>query len=61
MTTPILGAVFGAVWSLIGFRAATRYGARDFSSISQTRATNYEVLVEYNLIAEAQLVLAGTR
>jgi hypothetical protein len=54
ITTPILGAFFGLVWSQIGFRAATRGGTRDFSSISQVVATKYEVLVEHRFIEQAR-------
>jgi hypothetical protein len=57
ITTPLLGALFGAVWCAVGYRAATRYGTRDFSSVSQVRARNYEVLVEHNHAAEAHLIL----
>ncbi len=54
ITTPILGAVFGLVWSQIGFRAATRGGTRDFASVSQVIATKYEVLVEHRFIEQAR-------
>jgi hypothetical protein len=59
ITTPLLGAAFGLIWSQLGFNAITRRGARDFSSVSQLVATRYEVLVEHNLAAEAHQVLAG--
>ncbi len=52
ITTPVLGALFGLVWSQIGFRAATRGGTRDFASVSQVIATKYEVLVEHRLIEQ---------
>lgn len=58
ITTPILGAVFGMIWSQIGFRAATRGGTRDFSSISQVVATRYEVLVEHNLVEQARQLVS---
>ena len=57
ITTPLLGALFGAIWALIGYRAATRHGARDFSSISQVSASSYEVVVEHNYAADAHLIL----
>ena len=47
ISTPILGAIFGLVWSQIGFTAVTRGGTRDFSSVTQVVATKYEVLVEH--------------
>jgi hypothetical protein len=58
ITTPLLGALFGLIWSQLGFRAATRNGARDFSSVSQVVATRYEVLVEHFVAAEAQQLMA---
>ncbi len=57
LTTPLLGALFGLVWSQLGFTAITRRGARDFSSISQVVAGRYEVLVEHRLAARAHLLL----
>jgi hypothetical protein len=58
VTTPPLGAVFGLVWSQLGFTAATRGGARDFSSVSQVVATKYEVLVEHRFAEPARELLA---
>jgi hypothetical protein len=57
-TTPVLGAIFGLVWSQVGFRAATRGGTRDFSSVTQVVATKYEVLVEHTLIEQARQLVA---
>ena len=45
LSTALLGGLFGLVYALIGY-AATR-GRRDFSSVSVTVATRYEVLVEH--------------
>jgi len=59
ITTPILGAVFGLVWSQIGFRAATRGGTRDFASVSQVVATKYEVLVEHHFVEDARQLVAA--
>jgi hypothetical protein len=59
ITTPILGAVFGLVWSQLGFRAATRGGERDFASISQVVATKYEVLVEHRFADQARQLIAA--
>ncbi len=59
ITTPLLGAIFGAIWALFSYRTATRHGARDFSSVTQVTATNYEVLVEHHCAADAHLILAG--
>jgi hypothetical protein len=58
LTTPLLGAVFGLIWSQVGFRAATRGGTRDFSSISQVVATKYEVLVEHRFAEQARELLS---
>jgi hypothetical protein len=59
LTTPILGAVFGLVWSQVGYRAATRGGTRDFASVTQVVATKYEVLVEHTLIEQARQLTAA--
>ncbi len=58
ITTPVLGAVFGLVYSQLGFTALTRGGTRDFSSVSQIVATKYEVLVEHKLAEAARELLA---
>lgn len=55
VTTVLLGALFGAMWALIGY-AMTR-GQRDFTSISQVVATRYEVLVEHKSLSRAQELL----
>ncbi len=59
ITLVVLGAVFGLVWSQVGYSALTRGGARDFSSISQVVATKYEVLVEHKFAEQARELLAG--
>jgi uncharacterized protein YqgC (DUF456 family) len=59
IATPLLGAVFGLVWSQLGFAAATRGGTRDFSSVSHVVAAKYEVLVEHTLAARARELLAA--
>lgn len=57
ITIVIFGAVFGVVWSQIGFAAITRGGTRDFSSVSQVVATKYEVLVEHRFAERARELL----
>jgi hypothetical protein len=57
VSTALLGAAFGVVWSILGY-AATR-GRRDFSSVTAVVATRYEVLVEHKLLARAQELLRG--
>jgi hypothetical protein len=59
LTTPILGALFGLVWSQIGYSAATRHGTRDFASVNQIVATKYEVRVEHKQVARARELLAA--
>jgi hypothetical protein len=59
ITTPLLGAVFGLVWSQIGYSTATRRGSRDFTSANQIVATKYEVLVEHTDAARAREMLAA--
>lgn len=58
ITTPLLGAAFGMIWSQLGFTALTRGGTRDFSSVSQVVATKYEVLMEHKLAERARAMLA---
>jgi hypothetical protein len=58
IATPLIGALFGLIWSQLGFTTMTRNGARDFASVSQFVATNYEVVVEHNYAAQAHAVLA---
>jgi uncharacterized protein YqgC (DUF456 family) len=58
ITTPLLGAAFGLVWSQLGYSTATRGGTRDFASVNQIVATKYEVLVEHKYAANAHEMLA---
>jgi hypothetical protein len=58
ITVVIFGAIFGLVWSQIGFTAVTRRGTRDFSSVTQVVATKYEVMVEHRFAAQARDLLA---
>ena len=59
LTTPLLGAVCGLIWSQLRFSTATRRGTRDFASINQIVATKYEVLVEHKHAATAHELLTG--
>ncbi|MCL9759116.1 general stress protein [Frankia sp. AiPa1] len=59
ITTPLLGAAFGAIWSQLAYRTATRGGTRDFVSISQIVATRYEVLIEHRFIEQARGLVAA--
>lgn len=59
VTTPLLGALFGLVWSQLGYSTVTRHGTRDFASVNQVVATKYEVLVERTQAARARELLAA--
>jgi hypothetical protein len=59
VSTLIFGAIFGLIWSQIGFTALTRGGSRDFSSVTQVVATRYEVLVEHRFVERARELLAA--
>ena len=56
LSTAIYGAIFGLIWSLVGY-AFTR-GARDFSSVSRVVATKYEVFVEHKVAQQGREILA---
>jgi hypothetical protein len=56
VSTAVLGGLFGLIYALVGY-AATR-GHRDFSSVSMTVATRYEVLVEHKHAIRARELLA---
>ncbi len=56
LLTVAYGAVFGLVWSVVGY-SFTR-GARDFSSVSQVVATKYEVFCEHKFAQEGRAILA---
>jgi hypothetical protein len=51
----LIGAAFGLVWGLVGYHLSG--GRRDFTSVTRVVATKYEVLVEHNLLAQAQELL----
>ncbi len=55
LMTVLFGALFGLVWSLIGFQITS--GPRDFTSVTQVVATQYEVLVEHKLASQARELL----
>jgi hypothetical protein len=59
VSTPLLGAAFGLVWSQLGYSTATRHGTRDFASVKQVVATKYEVLVEHKHATRARELLAA--
>jgi hypothetical protein len=54
--TIAFGAVFGLVWGLIGY--AITGGNRDFTSVMQVVATQYEVLVEHRFAQQGRELLA---
>jgi hypothetical protein len=53
--TVLFGAVFGLIWALIGY--AITGGNRDFTSVMQVVATQYEVLVEHKFATQARELL----
>ena len=53
--TVAFGALFGLVWAFIGY--AFTGGNRDFTSVMQVVATQYEVLVEHKFAAQARELL----
>jgi hypothetical protein len=55
LLTVAFGAIFGLVWALIGY--ALTGGNRDFTSVMQVVATQYEVLVEHKFAAQARELL----
>ena len=55
LLTVAFGALFGLVWALIGY--AITGGNRDFTSVMQVVATQYEVLVEHKFAAQARELL----
>jgi hypothetical protein len=54
--TVAFGALFGLVWALLGY--ALTGGNRDFTSVMQVVATQYEVLVEHKFVAQGRELLA---
>jgi hypothetical protein len=56
LLTTIAGAVFGAVFGIIGY--ALTGGKRDFTSQSSVVATTYDVLCKYQYAEDARAVLA---
>jgi hypothetical protein len=56
LLTVISGAVFGAVFAMIGYRMTG--GKRDFTSTSSVVATSYDVLCKHTHAEEARNLLA---
>jgi hypothetical protein len=56
IVTVLFGAVFGLIWALIGY--ALTGGNRDFTSVTQVVATQYEVLVEHKFVQQGRELLA---
>src|SRR6478672_6138431 len=56
IVTVAFGALFGLVWALIGY--AITGGTRDFTSVTQVVATQYEVLVEHKFVQQGRELLA---
>lgn len=58
LTTVLLGIIFFAVWSGIGY--ALSRGRRDFTSMTATIPMQFELLVEHSSAADARALLVGT-
>jgi len=56
VATVIFGAVFGAVWALVGYSLTG--GQRDFTSVTQVVATKYEVLTEHKHATRGRELIA---
>ena len=55
VVTVLFGAVFGLIWALIGYSLTG--GNRDFTSVTQVVATQYEVLVEHKFVQQGRDLL----
>jgi hypothetical protein len=56
LLTVVFGAVFGLMWALLGYQLTG--GQRDFTSVTQVVATQYEVLVEHKFVHQGRELLA---
>lgn len=56
LSTVIFGALFGLVWSMVGY--ALTKGQRDFTSVSQVVATRYEVMTEHKYVQQGRDLIA---
>lgn len=54
----LIGAAFGIVFGLVGYAFSRRN--RDFTSTHQVLASNYQIIIDPNLTAQAQQVLMST-
>jgi hypothetical protein len=56
LLTVLFGAGFGLMWALLGYQITG--GHRDFTSVTQVVATQYEVLVEHKYVTRGRELLA---
>lgn len=56
LTAILIGVVIGLVFAVLGYVLSR--GQRDFTSVSQTVATKYELLCEHKVAAQARELLA---
>lgn len=56
LTALVIGVVIGLLFAVLGY-VVTR-GQRDFTSVSQTIATKYELLCEHKVVSQARELLA---
>lgn len=58
LLTGVIGAAFGTIWSLLGYKAVTRGGNRRFTSVNQIRAARYDILVDHRDADRARAILS---
>lgn len=56
LTALVIGVVIGLLFAVLGY--ALGRGQRDFTSVTQTIATKYELLCEHKVVAQARELLA---
>jgi hypothetical protein len=54
----IIGAAFGMLYGVVSFSITRR--ARDFTSVHQVLASNYQIICDPQLTLQAQRILGGT-
>ena len=56
LTALVIGVVIGLLFAVLGYVLSR--GKRDFTSVTQTIATKYEILCEHKVVAQARELLA---
>lgn len=57
LTALVIGVAIGLLFAILGYVVSR--GQRDFTSVSQTVATKYELLCEHKVVAQARELLAN--